>query len=370
VRVCIDIQAAVTQQAGVGRYVKSLVQRLGDTAGSDALALSYFDFMRRGIPFNVPGAATSAIRWIPGRFVQKAWKTIAWPPFDLLAGAYDVYHFPNFIIPPIRKGGKTVVTIHDTAFLRMPETTEEKNLRYLKAGMADTVERADAIIAVSRFTADEIAVLFNAERARIHAVHSGISDCFAPAPADKVDRDLKALGIKQPFILTVGTIEPRKNIPFLVEFYEKMDKFKGQLVIAGMAGWKCSPIFDRMRRSTRSADIKYVSYLTDSLLPSLYTGADLFAFPSRYEGFGFPPLEAMACGTPVLAAATGSLPEILGNAATLIAGFDSDRWADEAMKRLGDRSNSAGARAHATGYSWAETARQTWNVYRKVAGCA
>lgn len=368
-KVCIDIQAALSQQAGVGRYVKSLVRSLGEGAGADSISLFYFDFMRRGIPFETPGASQKAVRWLPGRIAQKAWLNLGWPPFDLLAGAFDVYHFPNFLMPPLRRG-KTVVSIHDTVFLRMPETVESRNLRYLTAGIRATVARADAIITGSNFIAREIADLLGGDRSRIHAIHLGISDRFSPAPADAVTRDLQSLSVTQPYLLAVGTIEPRKNIPFLVETFERMDKFRGQLVVAGMPGWKCGPIFERMRNSRRAADIRYLSYVTDSQLQSLYTGADLLVFPSLYEGFGFPPLEAMACGTPVLAAATGSLPEILGREAVLLEGFDADQWANAAIETAGNRSRAARAEAHARSFSWTETARKTWEVYRKIAKCA
>ena len=126
-RVSIDIQAAIAQRAGVGRYVKSLVEHLGRYKGSDEFRLFYFDFKRKGIPFRTPGAEPYAVRWCPGHIVQKVWKTIHGPPFDWFAGTSDVYHFPNFIRPPLTKG-KSVVTIHDIAFLRYPRAVEPRNL--------------------------------------------------------------------------------------------------------------------------------------------------------------------------------------------------------------------------------------------------
>ena len=127
-RVCIDIQSAIAQRAGVGRYTKRLVEELAALrAPADELALFYFDFQRRGVPFPVPGATQRAVRWLPGRYVQKAWKTIAWPPFDLFAGPAEVFHFPNFIRPPLRRG-RSVVTIHDLAFMRLPETIEARKI--------------------------------------------------------------------------------------------------------------------------------------------------------------------------------------------------------------------------------------------------
>ena len=164
--VCMDIQAGVGQRAGVGRYTQSLVEHLGPQAGADELRLFYFDFQRRGTPWGTPGARQRAVRWVPGRVVQKAWKTIRWPPFNWFAGAADVYHFPNFIVPPLTRG-RAVVTIHDVSFLRFPEAAEEKNRRYLTAQIRDTVARADAIITDSAFSGREIQDLLGVSHARL-----------------------------------------------------------------------------------------------------------------------------------------------------------------------------------------------------------
>jgi len=139
-RVCVDVQSAVAQRAGVGQYTRRLVEHLGALTGADALRLFYFDWKRKGLPFQVPGAEEKPFCWLPGRLIQQAWKRFSFPPYDLFAGAADVYHFPNFILPPMRRG-RTVVSIHDVAFLKFPEMAEERNLRYLKEQILDTVPR-------------------------------------------------------------------------------------------------------------------------------------------------------------------------------------------------------------------------------------
>ena len=150
-----------------------------------------------------------------------------------------------------------------------------------------------------------------------------------------------------------------------------MPSFDGDLAIAGMRGWKYAPILERLRASPRAGAIRYLDYVGDEELSALYAGAELFLFPSLYEGFGFPPLEAMLCGAPVLASTAGSLPEVLGEGARLIAEFDAERWAGEALRLLADsaarREMIAKGRAWAQRYTWRETARQTWAIYRKVA---
>lgn len=369
-RVVIDIQAAIAQRAGVGRYTKSLVEHLGRFAGPDEFGLFYFDFQRKGVPFPVPNAAQRAVRWCPGRVVQKAWKTVRFPPFDWFAGPADVYHFPNFIRPPLSRG-RSVVTIHDVSFLRFPETTEARNLRYLTAQIGRTVRDADAILTDSTFIAREIEELLKVPASKIHPVLLGLPDDLRRPDDAAVAAFRKQHGLERPYLLMVSTLEPRKNMPFLVEVFERLGELDGELVIAGMRGWKFEPILERMRTSPRATRIRHLDYVPEASLPALYAGAELLVFPSLYEGFGFPPLEAMACGTPVLSSRAGSLPEVLGDGAEYVEGYDAEAWAVRARTLLSDRTLRAnvverGLR-RARLFSWDETARRTWDVYRKVA---
>ena len=371
VRVCIDIQSAVAQRAGVGRYTAQLAQHLPACSTDDDVRLFYFDFKHRGAPFIGTSAEHTVVRWCPGRVAQLAWRTLRWPNFDVLAGPADVYHFPNFILPPLGRG-RAVVTIHDMSFMRYPDFAEDRNRRHLTARIQDTVTRADAIITVSQFSADEVCRLLPVDRARVFPVHLGISESlFAPPPDPSIVETLARLGVKRPYLLTVGTLEPRKNIPFLIELFEKLDTFKGQLVVAGARGWKCDPILARMACSSRATDIQWLGHVGDEQLPALYAGAEAFLFASHYEGFGLPPLEAMACGTPVLSSQGGSLAEVLGDGALLIDSFEPDIWLARLRELLSDPQSrekwiEAGRRRAAT-YSWTETARKTWDVYRHAA---
>jgi glycosyltransferase involved in cell wall biosynthesis len=370
-KVCVDIQAAVAQRAGVGRYTKSLAEQLGRFAGSDSVRFFYFDFKRRGAPFPTDGAEQRAVRWLPGRLVQGAWKTLDWPPFDWFAGSADLYHFPNFIRPPLGRG-RSVVTIHDLAFLRHPETIEPRNYRYLTSRIADTLRRVDAVIAVSEFTAREIRELLKMPADRVYVVWEGLEEHISQPQESAVAQLRKRLQLTRPYLLTVGTLEPRKNLPFLIQVFERLRGYDGDLVICGMKGWKYEPTLHGMRASPRASRIRYLDYVPDGQLNALYAGADLFLFPSLYEGFGFPPLEAMACKTPVVCSTAGSLPEILGAAAEWVPEFDAERWAAAIEHLLGDSKRMGALRAlglsQARKYTWKEAAGKTWDVYRKIAG--
>lgn len=367
-RICLDIQSAVTQRAGVGRYTASLVEHLGSCSNDIELVLPYFDFTGKASPPPANGAVLKPIRLAPGRAVQYAWRTLGWPPFDLLAGSADLYHFPNFTLPPLSKG-KSVVTIHDMSFIRFPEYAEEKNLLNLTAMIKDTAARSDAIITVSEFSRREVIELLGADESRVFAIHSGISQRFR-RHSGVPEKVLEWLGLTRPYILTVGTLEPRKNIPFLVDVFERLESFDGDLVIAGMDGWKCEPIKRRIAESSKSDRIKRISFVEDDELTALYAGAELFAFPSFYEGFGFPPLEAMACGTPVISSRGGSLEEVLGDGAMLMETFNIEEWIS-AINRVMDDPNGRKTLAEAgrdwsARYSWRETARETWDLYMRI----
>jgi glycosyltransferase involved in cell wall biosynthesis len=373
-QVCLDYQPAVTQRAGIGRYTRVLAGELLKTKlPDDDLRLFYLDFFRKGV-VDIPGARTTPSRILPGAILQRLWRTVGFPPFDLLSGPADVFHFTNFLRPPLRRG-RSVVTIFDMSFERFPQFAEAKNLRNLRRGIRQTAVKADAIITISDFSANEIAELLPESRGKLFPIPLGISPDFAPAPEEAVAALRAKTGLERPYILAVGTIEPRKNLTFLVDVFEQMagdSALEGlDLVIAGMPGWRCEDILRRFETSSRAARIHYMRYVPDAALAALYTGAAVLAVPSHYEGFGFPPLEAMACGTPVVSSAGGSLPEVLGDAAVVVPDYDPAAWR-AALGRaamdgdLRSKLKSAGMKRAAT-YRWEKTATETWRVYRNEA---
>ncbi len=373
--VCIDIQPAVNQTAGIGRYTRRLVEHLGPLARAEGLQLRlfYFDFRRNALaPPSVPGTVLQPYRTVPGRWVQAYWRRISYPDFTALAGPADLYHFPNFLLPPVRRG-RSVVTIHDMSFVRFPQFSERRNLQRLTAAIPRSASRADAIITISHFSAAEIADALSVDPGRIHVTHPGVESCFHPADDAAISAMRRTLGLHRPYLLTVGTLEPRKNHVFLAEVFELLEgKFDGVLAIAGAPGWQVETIMERLRRSSRADAIRILSHVPESLLPALYSGAEIFLFPSFYEGFGFPPLEALACGTPVVSSDGGALAEILDTQAVMRPGeFNAEAWAAAVCALLREdtpqkQSRRAAGRQHAARYRWTDTARQTWRIYRSV----
>ena len=368
-KICIDIQSAVAQRAGVGRYTDQLVRGLIEQTTEEDLSLFCFDFKNKGTPFDSEDVTQKKVRYIPGRAAQLAWKTVKWPPFNYFAGKHDIYHFPNFFLPPLSHG-KSVVTIHDMSFMRYPEFAEEKNLQFLTRHVQNTVDRADAIITDSQFSADEICELMQIDSSRVFPIHLGINPRFCAPSATAQKETLTRLKLDRPYLVTVGTVEPRKNIPFMIKVFEQLKDYDGELVIAGMLGWKCEDILDSIKSSPAADRIRYISYVEDDDLTALYAGADCFITTSFYEGFGFPPLEAMACGTPVLSSSGGSLAEVLSSGASVVNSFDLDEWTTALSKLLTDSEYNAQLKAegplHTKKFTWQHTAEKTMEVYKQL----
>ncbi len=367
--VSVDIQPAIGRRAGVGRYTHSLAEHLGEWIGADELKLVYFDFRGKGPPLGPENKAQKAVRWWPRRLLQAGWKMLDWPPYDWFAGAADVYHFTNYIRPPLTRG-KSVVTVFDLSVVRFPETMESRNLAYLGKKLGETLRNSDAVITCSTFTADELCELFPVSRETVFPIPLGVTENMARPDGASIKSVRERLGLVRPYLLAVGTLEPRKNMTFLVEVFERLNDFDGDLVLAGMRGWKYEPILERIRSSARSERIRHLEYVAEGDLAALYAGAELFVFPSLYEGFGLTPLEAMACGTPVVSSPAGSLAEVLADAAILVKTGEPDEWVEAVRRAVSDsglRSDlaSKGLR-RAAGFSWRETARMTCDVYRLV----
>ena len=368
--VCVDIQPALDKQTGIGRYVRCLAEGLGAARGHDEVRLFFFDFHRRGLPFATPGAALRTVNWCPGRLARKAWQTLGRPSYDRFAGPADIYHFTNFVRHPLRRG-RSVVTIYDASFLRHPEAAEAANLAYLSRNIRRTLDEADAILTISEFSKQELVEQLDASPETVHVVYPGLDHARGQPSTEDIVLARASLRLTRPYLLMVSTLEPRKNIPFLLEVFDRLEGFDGDLVIAGMKGWRYEPILKAMREAKRADRIRYLDYVNEEHLAGLYAGAELFVFPSLYEGFGFPPLEAMAYGTPVVSSDGGSLGEALGDGAEVIAGFDPDAWAERILALLDDEGRKAAltekGRRQAQRYAWDDHVRKTWEAHRRVA---
>jgi glycosyltransferase involved in cell wall biosynthesis len=287
----------------------------------------------------------------------------------------DLFHSPDFVLPPVRRPAK-LLTVHDLAFLLRPECADAKLRDYLEKTVPRSVARADFILADSVNTQDDLICLLGVPPAKVEVVPGGVDATFAPVrDPELLDRVRRQVSGGAPFILSVGMIEPRKNLVRLIEAFELLKcryHIPHKLVLAGKKGWLSDGIYERAESSSVASDILFPGFMAESDLPALYSAADLFAYPSLYEGFGLPPLEAMACGTPVVASSSASLPEVVGGAALLVDPENSEELAEAMAKALGDpeirQQMVAMGLEQSRQFTWRASAERMLAVYRRFSG--
>lgn len=371
-RVAIDYTAAVRQRAGIGRYTRGLVGALAEvdreteylllSAGREAPERQWpANFRRRILPLS-------------DRHLAILWQRLRLPlPVELLTGPIDVFHSPDFTLPPVRRA-HTVLTIHDLSFVRHPECFSRPLLEYLLASVPRAVRRADFLLADSKSTRQDLIELLSVPPERIAVIYPGVEAHFCPtADLSALEARLALYGLRRPYILGVGTLQPRKNFARLIRAYHLVRQRHGiphRLIIAGAKGWLFEEIEETIRDLRLEGWVQVIGFIPDEDLPALYQGAEAFAFPSVYEGFGIPILEALACGTPVVASNTSSLPEAAGEAALLVDPEDVEALAEALWRLIVDAELRNALRARgfeqAKRFSWAASARQVCSIYRQL----
>jgi glycosyltransferase involved in cell wall biosynthesis len=375
VRIGIDYTAAVNQRAGIGRFVRNLVASLVALDQNDQFTLLHSS-PNAGAEVRVPPApnvVTSEFRF-PERWLTILWHRLRVPlPVEWATGPLDIFHAPDFVLPPVRRA-RRVLTVHDLAFLLYPECADARLREYLMSAVPRSVRAADFVVADSANTQNDVICLLGADPARTAVVPGGVEPRFQPAPAEAVADLRYRLGLVEPFILSIGMIEPRKNWQGLIRAYSLVRARRNlshRLVLAGPRGWLSDTIFEERDRSPFRNDVIFLGFVADEDLPTLYSAADVFAFPSFYEGFGLPPLEAMACGTPVVVSDAASLPEVVGDAGLSVPAEDTDALADALERALLDDPLRARLRtdglARAATFTWSAAAEALLAVYRQVA---
>jgi glycosyltransferase involved in cell wall biosynthesis len=260
------------------------------------------------------------------------------------------------------------VTIHDLSFIQFPHLFRPANRLYLTVMTRLSAQRARRFIAVSDHTASESVHLLGIPRARIDVVYHGVDSSFKPLPKATVEAFRQRMGLPQRFVLCVGTLEPRKNHIRLAEAFARLRYDDAKLVLVGGRGWLYEELFAKVEALDMSDDIVFAGYVTYEDLPLWYNAATTFAYPSLYEGFGMPVLEAQACGTPVMTSTASSLPEAAGDGALMVDANDVNAIAAGLDRILADEPLRDDLRArglaHASQFTWAQTARETARVYR------
>ena len=374
---CVGLNAhllSLTQTyrgAGINGYIYQLLRRLPET-DAGALPLCYRAFLHDRA-FEAPtGLAVQYSRWDTRRPLQR----IAWEQTRLaaLSSSLDLLHGLAFAAP-LAARCPTVITVHDLSFLRFPEAFHRVNRAYLTLFTKLSTRRAMRVIAVSESTRRDVIALCGVPGERVITIPNGVDEAFHPADAAEVAEFRRNRRLPERFILYLGTLEPRKNLETLIDAYAGLradGKTVPKLVIAGGKGWFFETIFARVAELGLTDEVFFPGYLPGAELPWWYRSAELFAYPSRFEGFGLPVLEAMACGTPVITTTSSSLPEVAGDAALLVDPDDTTALTDALRRLLTDSQLREGLRAaglrQAARFSWTRTATQTAQVYRDLLG--
>lgn len=370
-RIGIDIGPITRNRSGVGTFCYYLLEHLialapdcafaGLSTGSGALALGPLGekIFRRHIR-------------VPTRLLYHAWTLLGVPKADRYLGGVDVFHATNYFLPPVRTA-RTVLTIYDVSFLATPALCSPKIVGPFSRKVARFAREADAIVTCSEFTKTEIVSRLGVDADKVAVTYGAVDDAFAPIERADAQRQLAArYGIERPFILFAGTIEPRKNVVGVVRAFAEIARdFPHDLVLVGQTGWNAGPFERALEAAALGGRVHRIGYLpSHAELAAFYSAADVFVFPSFYEGFGLPVLEALACGCPVVTSARASLPEVAGDAALYADPDDPARIAEAVRRFLEDAtlraSYIAAGKAQARRFSWDACARATLEVYRRL----
>jgi glycosyltransferase involved in cell wall biosynthesis len=359
------------RSAGVHQYIYHLMRHLGQADDR----LRYTVLLGEGVP--PPGVALTPLqsRWPTSRAaVRVVWEQLVQPWVLRRIGA-DLVHGPVFV-GPLFAPCPVVVTIHDLSFIRFPALFRPANRLYLTVLTRLSARRARRLIAVSAHAAAESTQLLGVPPERIDVVYHGVDPSFRPLPADEVVAFRQRRGLPGRFMLFVGTLEPRKNLVRLVEAFARIygricgNDGRVRLVLAGGKGWLYDELFAKVEALGLGEAVIFPGYVMSDELPLWYNGAAVLAYPSVYEGFGLPVLEAQACGTPVLTSNVSSLPEAAGDAALMVDPYDVEALAAGLNRLLADESLRHDLRerglAHAKQFSWPHTAQETARVYRRA----
>jgi len=372
----IDAHAIGAQQGGNETYVRNLIKSLARIDGENRYTI-YLANARAADEWR--DGFTNQFKNFSVRLLPPPTPLVRVPVFlayELFRRPVDVLHV-QFTAPPFCRV-PVVATIHDLAFEHLPETFTRRGSFQLKLTVRRTAKKAARIATVSEYSRQDLISTYNLPPEKVVVTYNGVEPHFTPHPAslNEAGEIRRRFGIARDFLLTVGSLQPRKNLVRLIRAYSKLrsecGSFAPQLVIVGRKLWLADEIFAEVKKQRWADDVILTGYVADGDLPALYRAASAFAYPSLFEGFGLPPLEAMACGAPVVAGDNSSLPEVTDGAALLVDVRDEQSLANALLEVVSNRSLRATLRekgiAQAGKFTWHAAAEETLRLYREAYG--
>jgi glycosyltransferase involved in cell wall biosynthesis len=365
-RVAVDAIPVLDERTGVGQFTAQLLHGLATRDDLETIGYAVTYTGREQFAELVPPGIRPATSWVPARVAHAAWRRVPWPTIEHWTGRVDVVHATNFVAPPTR--ARVVVTVHDLAFATMPELCRPETRSYgplLRRALA----RGAVVHAVSDYVSEAVREHFAVPEDRVTRIYEGAAPMMAAGDPAVGQR----LAGSPRYVLAIGTIEPRKNLPRLVRAFDVVadGRTDTQLVVAGPDGWGTSAFAAAVAATSAPERVRRLGYVTDQQRADLLAGASALAYPSLDEGFGHPPLEAMAAGVPVVAARAGALPEVTGDAAVLVDPTDDDALADALTRVLDDEALRteliARGRARVDEFPWSRCIDELAGLYHRVA---
>ena len=376
-RIGLDGKILTLRAGGTGRYAINLTRAMLAEAAARRPDLEF-------VVFTGPQTSRAVMEEFRGRCEEcflgaksSVIRSLTLVPAALRRLRVDVFHGMDHVgIPLVGRSGKYVVTVHDVIPLILPETFTPRHRLVVRLALARVRRKADLVVVPSHAVKRDVVRRVGLPEARVVVTPEGCEPRFRPVRSETALRDVAArYGLPPRYVLAVGTLEPRKNLTTLLQVFARLRREGGvdpelHLVLAGARGWLDEPIFRTVRSLGLEDAVRFPGFIDDDDLPAVYSRAALFAFPSLYEGFGLPLLEAMACGVPVVTSNISSMPEVAGDAAVLVDPRDADGLAaaiarvlrDEALR---ERLRAAGI-ARAREFSWEATARRTLDAYASL----
>lgn len=376
-RIGIDVTSALTQGGGIGRYTRELVHALVSLDKSNDYRL-FSARIQDQPPVPNPLPESSAITYheapLSERWLYRLWYRARLPiPVQWVTGKLDLFHSPDFVLPPTGGNIPTLLTVHDLSFVHYPETFPETLVKYLNSIVPWSVERATHVLADSKATKADLMAVWQVPEEKITVLYSGVSERFRPVEDKKERAQVRRvynLG-ERPYVLAVGTVQPRKNYQMLVRAFRPVaERLPHKLVVAGGKGWMEEEMTAEVERQGLQERVLFTGFVADAHLPALYSEASLLAFPSLYEGFGLPILEAMACGVPTVISDGSSLPEVAGEAAVQLSATDEAAWSETLLTLLENdqkrESMVEAGFAQVARFSWFKAAQKLIQVYETL----
>ncbi len=370
--IAIDAHSVGTGLAGNETYAANLVEALAEVDGENRYTV-YVTRAEAEARFGGRWPNVSVRRTLPHTPLVRIPVTLS---AELRRRPVDLLHV-QYTAPPLAPC-PVVATVHDLSFEHLPETFKRRSRVQLRHTVRATVRRAAHVIAPSEHTRRDLLETYGLDPARVTAIPLAVSPHFRPVgDASELERVRRLYGIAGEYVLAVGSIQPRKNLARLVRAYSALRRARGrsnlpQLVLVGKKAWLYGETLRAIEDEGLGGAVVLTGYVPEADLPALYTGALCFAYPSYFEGFGLPPLEAMSCGAPVLTGNRTSLPEVVGDAGLTVDPFDTDALAGALARLIDDAALRADLSARglrrARGFDWRDTARMTLQVYRRVEG--